>query len=383
MPDDTEPKLPRRILYVASPPLFSGGASAIHVMKMCQAMSRLGIRARLVIPSYDERENPFEYYGVLPDFQISTLPRSPVARHIAHGAAAALATLMGRGTFDLAVTRNIVFAYLAAVFLQVPTVYDAHHPLVNRAARFLFDSFKDSKYLVRFTTNSAGLGAIYLSLGLPREKLVVAPNGVDLDKFDNLPEKESARAALGLPNDKKIVCYAGNTYQGRGIETLAAIAAEMRDALFLVVGGLEADNQKYRKLAESLGAANFILTGFVPHKSVPLYLAASDALVMPYTSAMTIKGGTAAADFTSPIKLFEYMAARRPIVATSIPSLGEILEDGKNAILVAPDSRDALLEGIESALGNPDLAEKLAGRARREVAQYTWEQRVKKILCGL
>jgi glycosyltransferase involved in cell wall biosynthesis len=154
----------------------------------------------------------------------------------------------------------------------------------------------------------------------------------------------------------------------------------MGDALFLIVGGLEKDVMRCRSLAREKNAANIKFTSYVPHHMVPLYLAASDLLVMPYTTRMTIRGGTQAQDFTSPIKLFEYMASGRPIVATSIPSVSEILEDGVNAVLVPPDSADALREGMKRALGDISLAARISERASSDVHSYTWEERAKKLL---
>ena len=370
-----------RVLYVGSPELFSKGASAVHIMKMCQAMGRLGVSTELAIPSNRKHGEILVYYGVESNFRITSFPyiKNSSLRNIVHGFLGSLYAGFKRGKFDIAVTRNIVFAYFAASLFGIPTVYDAHHPLV-KGARFLFNSFKDSKNLLRFTVNSRGLGEIYLKEGLPPEKLVIAHNGVDLEPYKLLPSKEKARAELDLPADKKIVCYAGNIYEGRGIDYLIDVSLRMKDVLFLIVGGLEQDVARYTEIARLKQAGNFILKGFVYHRIVPLYLTASDLLVMPYTSGMTIRGGTVASDFTSPIKLFEYMASRRPIVATAIPSVCEILEDGVNAVLVRPDSSDTLHEGIKKILENPGLANGLAVRASEDVRAFTWEGRAKKLL---
>jgi glycosyltransferase involved in cell wall biosynthesis len=372
---------PERVFYIGSPEIFSKGASAIHIMKMCQAMGRLGITATLLIPAYRTPGEMFQYYGVESSFRIVSFPYfgNTTVRNITHGILASVYAGKRRKKFDLAVTRNIVFASIATNILGVPTVYDAHHPLVT-GARVLFNSFKRSERLVRFSTNSRGLGEIYLSEGLPLEKLVVAHNGVDLQGYRSLPDKSRARANLGLPPDKKIVCYSGNIYEGRGIEHLIEIAPGMSGVLFLIVGGLESDVRRCRSLAHEKRAENIKFTSYVHHNTVPLYLAASDVLVMPYTSRMTIRGGTVARDFTSPIKLFEYMASGRPVVATSIPSVSEILRDGVNAILVPPDSPEALAAGIKRALNDPALAKALSERASSDVRGYTWEARAKKLL---
>lgn len=372
---------PSSVLYVGSPELFSKGASAIHIMKMCQAMGRLGVSTELAIAWNKKHGEILGYYGVEPNFRITAFPyfKNSSVRNIVHGLLGSFYARLKRSEFDIVVTRNIVFTYFATVLFGIPTVYDAHHPLV-KGARFLFNSFRHSKKLVRFTANSRGLAKIYLKEGLPPEKLVIAHNGVDLGPYEYLPTKEKARVELDLPADKKIVCYAGNIYQGRGIEYLIDVSLKMKEVLFLIVGGLEEEVTRYRDIAREKEAQNFTLSGFVPHRIVPLYLAASDLLVMPYTSGMTIKGGTVARDFTSPIKLFEYMASCRPIVATAIPSVCEILQDGLNAVLVSPDSSDTLHEGIKRVFENPGLADRLSVNAYKDVRGYTWEERAKKLL---
>ncbi len=345
-------------------------------------MANLDLETELIISSNENRKELLDYYNVEDSFRITPFPyfNNSSIRNILHGILSALYVKFFRaGRYDIVVTRNIVFTYFATKLLGIPTVYDAHHPLVI-VAGFLFNSFKDSENLIRFSTNSKGLSEIYLKEGLPNNKLVVAHNGVELDNFLNAPSKNECRKELGLALNKKIVCYSGNIYEGRGIESLIEVASELEDILFLVVGGLEEDVARYKQITEEKGLQNFELKGFVPHKDVPLYLIAADILVMPYTSKMTIKGGTQAGEFTSPIKLFEYMAASRPIVATSIASVEEILEDGVNSVLVDPDSDNSLSEGIKKVIKDGDLVKKIVKGAATDAKQYTWEERVRKLL---
>lgn len=378
-------KKPLRIAYVGSPELFLRGASPIHVMKMCQAIARLGIDVDLILQSYDSRFDIFKCYGVEPIFNIiTTIPSTngPL-RHFIHGAYSAFYIRLNKEKYNLVLTRNIVFTYLSTVFFGIPTIYDAHHPLVNGPARFAFHTFKKSKYLVRFSTNSRGLGEIYADLGLPEEKLVVAHNGVDLEQFLSIPSKSEARRKLNLPVNKKIVCYSGNMYRGRGIDLLISVSSRLQDVLFLIVGGLDSDIDMYRDIVKEKKLENFKFVGFVPQNSVPLYLSSADALVIPYTSRMTIQDGTNATGFTSPLKLFEFMASCRPIVATNLPAISEILNDKINALLVDPDSVDSLIEGIKRVLEDKALAEKISLQSAADVKNYTWEERAKKILTGL
>ncbi len=373
-----------KVAYVGSPELFLRGASPIHVMKMCQAIARLGINVDLILQAYDSRIDIFKCYGVEPIFNIiTTIPSTngPL-RHFIHGTYSAFYLWFNKQEYNLVLTRNIIFTYLSTVYFGIPTIYDAHHPLVNRPAKLAFDRFKKSKYLVRFSTNSEGLGKIYARLGLPEEKLVVAHNGVDLEQFGSVTSKLEARGKLGLPPNKKIVCYSGNIYRGRGIDLLVEVSSRLPDVLFLIVGGLDSDINVYRHKVAQKKLENFKLVGFVPHNVVPLYLFAADTLVIPYTSEMTIQGGTNATGFTSPLKLFEFMASCRPIVATDLPTVSEILHDNINAVVVDPDSVDSLFEGIKRVLEDEALATKIALQSAADVGSYTWEERVKKILNG-
>lgn len=373
----------RTVCYVGSPPLFTKGASAIHIMKMCQAMKRTGIEVELLLPGYDKSRDIFDYYGIADRFPVRTIPFTNLpGRQIIHGIASAFFAWRNRERFDIFLTRNIIFAYLSTKLLGLKTIYDAHHPPVNLFAKYLFRSFKDSKHLVRFSTNTKGLAKIYTSLGLSRDKLVVAHNGVEIEKFDTGDDISTLRQKLSLPDNKTIVCYCGNTYPGRGIENLIEVAERMSGTIFLVVGGLDSDNRYYRNIAASKGLNNFIIRGFVPHRIVAQYLKASDILVIPYTSRMTIKGGTNAAGFTSPIKLFEYLAAGKPVVSTDLPTIREVVKDGEDAIIVKPDSVGSLQEGLNRVIEDRELAKRLSSNASLKARAFTWEKRVERIFQG-
>ena len=157
----------------------------------------------------------------------------------------------------------------------------------------------------------------------------------------------------------------------------------MPEVEFLVVGGRERDNALWREMARQSGAANFRMEGFVAQREVSSYLLASDVLVMPYSSGVTIRDGTEAGEFTSPLKLFEYMAAGKPIVATGVPSVLEILKSGENSVVVPPDDGEEFLRALGLVLGDLGPCARLADRARSDAAEYTWEKRVEKIIDGV
>ncbi len=125
---------------------------------------------------------------------------------------------------------------------------------------------------------------------------------------------------------------------------------------------------------------NLRIEGFVRQQEVSAYLLASDVLVMPYSSKVTIRDGTEAGKFTSPLKLFEYMAAGKPIVATGVPSVLEILRPGENSIVTPPDSGGEFIRALGLVLADSDLCARISEGARSDAAEYTWEKRVEKIV---
>ena len=373
-----------RVLYVGSHPLFTEGASAVHMMKMCQAMAKLGINAECVLPGRVERERLFSYYGIKTPFQVTPIALSGgIARRPLQGLLAALYAHRKKDDFDFALTRDLVFAWFATRVFGIPTVYDAHHPPVNRVARRIIGSFSRSENLLGMSFNSQGLREIYLRLGIAGRNSVVAPNGFERDAFEEDGDISSLRKRLDLPLERKIVCYCGNTYVGRGLEILVRAAARMPEVEFLIVGGRDRDNALWCEMARQEGVGNFRMEGFVAQREVAAYLLASDVLVMPYSSGVTIRDGTEAGEFTSPLKLFEYMAAGKPIVATEVPSVLEVLRPGENSVVTPPDDEEGFIRALGLVLADSELCARISDGARSDAAGYTWESRVERIIEGV
>ena len=373
-----------KVLYVGSHPLFTEGASAVHMMKMCQAMANLGIEIECALPGRVNKEKLFSYYGIKTPFRVTSIALSGgLARRPLHGFLSALYACGKKENFDFVLTRDLIFAWFATRVFGVPTVYDAHHPPVNWVAERIIASFSRSKSLLGMSFNSRGLHDIYFCLGIAGGNPVVAPNGFEREAFEGEYEISSLRERLGLPLERKIVCYCGNTYRGRGLEILARAASQMPEVEFLIVGGRERDNTFWREMARQQGSDNFRIKGFVRQREVASYLLASDVLVMPYSSKVTIRDGTEAGKFTSPLKLFEYMAAGKPIVATGVPSVLEILRSGENSVVTPPDNAGEFIRALELVLADTELCARISEGARSDAAEYTWEKRVERIIGSL
>jgi glycosyltransferase involved in cell wall biosynthesis len=219
---------------------------------------------------------------------------------------------------------------------------------------------------------------------LEGQNIVVAHDAVDLDEFDLRLTQVEARKKVNLPEDAFIAGYTGSFFRGKGIEIISELASNLKEFVFVAVGSKPKDLLSFKDKTQSFGLGNLIIRNFSPHKLIPVYLKAFDILLMPHqklTSAHQRKLDTILS--LSPLKMFEYMASGRPIVASRLNTTEEILVHQKNALLVTPSDIDAWGQCIRTLKKNKALAEKMAEQARKDVKTYSWDERVKKIFSGV
>jgi glycosyltransferase involved in cell wall biosynthesis len=123
------------------------------------------------------------------------------------------------------------------------------------------------------------------------------------------------------------------------------------------------------------------LTGFVENRSLPLYQAAAEVLLMPYERRITGSSGGNSVDYCSPMKMFEYMACGRAIVSSDLPVIREVLNEG-NAVLCAPEEVDAWAQALRALIADPVRRIALGEAAKRDVQSYTWIGRARRALEG-
>jgi len=204
-------------------------------------------------------------------------------------------------------------------------------------------------------------------------KTIVSPDGVDLSVFNIPVSQEEAKKKLGLPADKKIVLYTGHLYKWKGVDTLIKASPLLnREASVYIVGGTQEDIAAYQK--EFSDFNKVIFAGHKSHQEIPFWLKAADVLVLPNSGQEKISSL-----YTSPLKMFEYMASQRPIVASDLPSLREILNE-KNCLFCQPDDPESLASNLKKVLADKELAGQISKQAFEDVNNYTWEKRVGRIL---
>ena len=152
----------------------------------------------------------------------------------------------------------------------------------------------------------------------------------------------------------------------------------MPDVLFLLVGGRLPQISMWKKYASSRGIKNVQFAGFVQNAVVPLYLKAADALIMPYKTDQEIK--IMDMSTTSPLKLFEYMASKRPIVSSNVPAISRTITHGVDGLLAKPNDVRELAHFVKVVLEDKKLAENLSNNAYEKAKRYDWKKRCEMIL---
>jgi glycosyltransferase involved in cell wall biosynthesis len=263
-------------------------------------------------------------------------------------------------------------------------VFEVHNADFHYRNKFLSKRWENyavrisrKNQVIRIITISGALKEFWCNKGIPKTKLLAAHDGFSSRLFKEENGTKETRALLGLPENKKIVSYVGSLYPNRGIERIISLAQKFPEVLFLVIGGLDEQKQYYQDLSNQSNIKNILWKGYLPHSVVPNYLLAANVLLLLFTwDVPTIRS-------CSPLKVFEYMAAGKPIVGEAFPTITEVLEHNLTAYLAKPDDFDDLCKNLKIALSNNESS--IMGLLAREDAflNYTWENRAKKILTSI
>jgi glycosyltransferase involved in cell wall biosynthesis len=212
--------------------------------------------------------------------------------------------------------------------------------------------------------------------GISARKILMARDAVDVTKFQSVTSDKSIWAEHGIAPTKKIVLYSGTLAPEKGVDTLAGAAALVpSDVQIVFLGGTD---EQVASFKEKYGQIeNISIIGRVDHVMVPKYLASADVFVLPDSSKYTYSNL-----YTSPMKLFEYMASGHPILASKVPSLLEVLDE-ETAVFFEPDNHVSLAGVIEDVLKNTEKALHLSENARERVSEFTWEKRTKAIVAHI
>ncbi|MEX0935060.1 MAG: glycosyltransferase [Candidatus Paceibacterota bacterium] len=343
-----------KIYYIANVRLPTEKAHGIQIMKTCEALVDLGNDVELVVTDrYTPiEENAFDYYDARKNFRLLKLRCLDVVDFGWLGFWITTVSFMARVTryslFKTGIfyTRDEFVAFCLKL-IGKKVVWEAHMGQRNIFVRFLI------RMKIPVVVISQGLKDLYLSMGMDEDKIMIAHDGVDLEKFNIKSSKFDARAKLNLDKNQKFVVYTGSDQPGKGVDIL---------------------EKAQNFLPEGI---RVIIVSNKPHQEIPLYLQAADILVLPNSSKNEMSRL-----FTSPMKLFEYMASGVPIIASRVPSLQEVLTE-KTALFFEPDDPKGIVTAVHDTLSDPASAFSRAKQAQVEVVQYTWKKRAEIILTVL
>jgi glycosyltransferase involved in cell wall biosynthesis len=367
-----------RLLYLADIRFPMERANGIQTIETCHALARRGVDVELVVRRSDERTDAecLRFFGLAPH------PKLRLRRVRARGRVGFMARMMPSvlrsPPSTVSYTRDLVLADVLVKLARGPVVYEAHTvaAVFAEERQHLYDDARppSARKLERLDARErrvwhGAAGAVAITNAL-REALadrhgarpdsVVAPDGC------RVPE------SMPAPGHGRRVYYIGQLYPWKGVDVLVRAMCHVDDAELVVIGGLppEPDLARVEALAAELGLEERVrFRGFVPPPELDAERLKADVLVVPNLDSTTARL------YTSPLKLFEGMASGRPVVASDLPSIREVLRHEVNALLVKSGDASALGAAIARLLADRALAARLAARAFEDVKAYSWDAR--------
>lgn len=215
---------------------------------------------------------------------------------------------------------------------------------------------------------SKQLGASLADFGVAPSKIHVIPNGAEIEAFDPEDDGHLIRDALQL-GEAFVVGFVGSLKIWHGVDVLISGFKMLHDrdaGAKLLIVGTGPTEQSLREQADEMGLGeSVVFTGAVDHADIPKHLSAMDVTTAPFR--------TVDAFYFSPIKLFEYMAAGRCVVASQLGQIEDVIADGENGVLCRPDDAESLADALITLWSDPDLRRRMASMARDCAERdYTW-----------
>ena len=379
-------------------------ANGLQTMATCQALAAHGHDVTLVVrpDTATPPRDPFAFYGLPPvdRLRIDTIARSAGRRgNRIRFLLSALKRARDRPEATVW-TRDLG---LAAFLLQLPAakrptvVYESHgvaavvsaelprllgNPDLTPSRRKLERLDARERRVWRrapaYVTITRALADDLAARYGPRPNVFVVPDGASLDTVTPGTQPGEPEAAAGRP--RAIAGYAGHLYPWKGVDVLVRALALAPGLDGLIVGGHPGEHDRARVdalVAELRLSERVRITGQLPFRDVRTRLRHASILVLP-NSASAISER-----YTSPLKLFEYLTLGRPIVASNLPAIREVLTHERTALLVPPDDPPALARALERLADDGQLAASLGRAAHALASQYTWTERALRLEAAL
>lgn len=343
-------------------------AHTIQIVRMCEAFADAGHEVVLSAGRCGAWEDVAAFYGVDKKFNVVTtkVPKIIGGRRL-YGSLAAYR--MKRQRVDLAYGRCL-HSCAASTMLQLPTMFEAHTPLsyYGRRSRKLFQQMLDARTFLRLVVISKALAKQYEADGVPHSKITVAPDAAK----PFAPRTPPA-------NEKTVIGYAGSLFQGKGIEVVAALTKVCPWATFLIAGGPE---KEAREWESKVNPDNTVFVGAVDPSKIGEILSACDVLIAPYQQPSFDCSSKDISAWMSPLKLFDYLEAGKPIVVSDLPVLREVV-DNRVVTFCSPTDTPEWVRVLKEFAESPTRREQFTRAAREHVRGRHWSDRVTQVLANV
>jgi glycosyltransferase involved in cell wall biosynthesis len=386
-------------------PLYLADGSLIHRYELVSNLARLDNEIHIFTTDKDSLSNiPNIHCHYVPPGSFFALTVNYFGRYI---------RLLSSETFDVLYTRNPNFGFLSGIFSKsrfTKMVYELNgipedesnlfrtkneggrlsRPEEKNAFSFskacltvnsrikIFILKKALKFSDRIIAVTPGIKSTLEKVySIPGDKIFVVSNGANTSLFKPLDQRD-CRKELNLDPKNFYVCFVGNLAPWQGLEYLVksapTILSRFPECRFLIVGDGVMKNELL-KLSRELGVEDrFIFTGVVAYERVPVYINASDVCAAPFILARNAKIGL------SPLKLYEYMACGKPVVASDISGVSDLLEASNGGLPVLPENPKAISEAVLKLIENQDLRNKMGLNGLSYVTEnYSWYSVAKKV----
>lgn len=378
-----------KIVYITNARLPTEKAHGVQIIKMIEALSSLNNEVVLISPNRIQNEishktSVFDFYNVEKIFEHNLINfidpykyRSLMPKFFYRFFSFLVNLLWGiksakigsKLNGDFYIFRdNTPFSYLFCAIFSKKCVIEFHDipPFLSRLI-FKLGLMISGKTVCFAVTNKLSED-LFHKFGKVKnlKKIDTLHDGVDLIKFKNNKIIE---------NSTPLLTYCGSLSKSKGIDLIINSAKYIKNVEFLIIGGLKVDVDHYKKIANENGVKNINFIGQVNYSDVPNLLNKSDILLLP-SSAKNIKSR----NYTSAMKLFEYMSIGKPIIASNIPSNTEILENNLNCLLFEPDNPKSMVEKINTLINDKELNKKITKNSSKLAIKYSWTERSKKMI---
>ena len=351
----------KKIYYVAELNLPSKSAYSIHVMKMCEAFSKLNYDINLFVINKKDTNRINKIYNINNKFKIISIFDNIILLNFITRILFSIKILLKKSEKDgLFLSRSIIFSLIAGL-LKKKIILELHHEITG-FSKIIYWIFKNLKLIenLKFIFLNKNLNNIYK---INNRKFLVLNDAVNITDF-NLKKQIK---------HKKTCVYIGSFFEGKGIEQLFRLAKRNQKIFFHVYGEKQYLRSKKKE-------KNIKFFDYVHYSKIPKILSKYEVALMPYQKKIRGRGSIWLQKYMSPLKMFDYMAAKMIIIASNLKVYKHILKNNFNCILVNINDDEKWSKAIQYAFEKNYQNQFLRNNAYETAKKYTWEKRCQKII---